>query len=296
MIKLDRAALRLGVAGLAGLAVVFAAFQYYTLQANLRASAAINQKLKSDIDRLSAQTQEAQSASESRVRQITELTRELEQLRSSEAQAGKRNTELERLVADAEASLTTQNAKMAGLEARLKEAEERLRLQREKSQSLAGRARDAKAGAGSTEEYAKLIESQWLATLAQTEKMQKELEEATLALAEGNAQQGRMQREVATMHYNLAVILAGQGRFDAAIREYERVLQVRPDDSDAHYNLAVLYDTEIKDRQKALEHYRRYLSVAPDSPDAANVRLWIKEKEFETRFGHDKPSKEEKKF
>lgn len=295
--KLDpKRALTIGLA-VAGLAAVFVLFRLYTLDANLRASAGINQRLKADVERLEAENAVMREQTVARQEEMIGIAKELEGLRSRDTASGKRNEELEKLVGDAEKTLGNQTAQIAELEARLKEAEERLKRHRQKSEGLAGAARDAKAGAGSNAEYAKLMESEWLAAIAQTETLQKELEDAMLELADGNTAKQRMQKEVATMHYNLAVILVSQGNFEAAVREYERALRVRPDDAEAHYNLAVLYDTEIKNRPKALEHYRRYIETAPDGPDAGKVKLWIKEKEFQLRLGHPtQPLKEEKRF
>ena len=279
-------------AGALGLLGVFAAFHMYTLHKNLTATARITQTLKTDLEKLETENNVMKDESQARQTELSKLNQQLESLRVRDTASGKRNTELEKLVADAEASLNTQTAKISEMETKLKETEERLKRQREKSENAA---RDAKNGG--TADYAKLMEVQWLSALAQTETLQKELEETTLALADGNSSKARLQRETATMHYNLAVILTGQGKFDAAVREYDRVIQIRPEDSDAHYNLAVLYDTELKDRAKALEHYRRYVELMPNGPDTPKVKLWIKDKEFEGRLDH--PTflpKEEKRF
>lgn len=295
--KLDPKRASLLIVGVVGLAGVFLAFRLYTLDANLKASAGINQKLKTDVERLEAENASMREQSQVRQTEIAKISEELESLRSRDTASGKRNEELEKLVGDAEKTLGNQTAQIAELEGKLREAEERLKAHREKSEGLADAARDAKLGAGSNADYARLMESEWLSALAQTEALQKELENATLELADGNSAKAKMQKEVATMHYNLAVILSGQGQFEPAAREYQRAIQVRPDDAESHYNLAVLYDTQLKERSKALEHYRRYIELSPDGPDSKQVRLWIKEKEFEMRLDH--PSilpKEEKRF
>lgn len=295
--KLDPRQMKALVLGAAGLAGVFGAFRFYTLDANLKASAGITQKLKTDLERLEIENKTMREEAQASAAETGKMAQELESARERDTASGRRNEELEKLVTDAEKSLGLQNSRIAELELKLGEAEGRLKRQRERSEELGGAARDAQAERGTNADYAKLMESEWLGAIAQTEKLQKELQDATLELADGNSARARMQKEVATMHYNLAVILTGQGQHEAAVREYERVLQVRPGDADAHYNLAVLYDTEFKDRAKALEHYRHFLEASPEGADTNRVRLWIKEKEFEGRLDH--PSilpKEEKRF
>lgn len=77
------------------------------------------------------------------------------------------------------------------------------------------------------------------------------------------------------LHYNMAVMYAGQGRYKEAEREYLRALRVDPIDADAHYNLAILYEEHLKVPRKAVSHYRRYLKLRPNAPDANEVRTWI---------------------
>jgi tetratricopeptide (TPR) repeat protein len=80
------------------------------------------------------------------------------------------------------------------------------------------------------------------------------------------------QRDV---HYNMGVVFANRGQFKDAEREYLRALRLDPADADPHYNLAVLYDQNLKRYRKAISHYRRYLKLRPDAPDANEVRIWM---------------------
>ena len=97
-----------------------------------------------------------------------------------------------------------------------------------------------------------------------------------------------MQKEVATMHYNLAVILTNQHNYPAAIREYEKVIALNPNDADARYNLAIIYDTNMKDNDKALEQYREYIRIMPDSKESQEVREWIHNKELQNSLHFEK--------
>jgi tetratricopeptide (TPR) repeat protein len=80
------------------------------------------------------------------------------------------------------------------------------------------------------------------------------------------------QRDV---HYNMGVVFANRGQFKEAEREYLRALRLDPADADTHYNLAVLYDQNLKKYRKAASHYRRYLRLRPDAEDANEVRIWM---------------------
>ena len=75
--------------------------------------------------------------------------------------------------------------------------------------------------------------------------------------------------EAAMPRYNLAIILAGQGRSAEAIAQYEDALRINPDDVEAHNNLGVLLAT-LGRPAEALAHYRRALAIQPDYAQAEN--------------------------
>lgn len=59
------------------------------------------------------------------------------------------------------------------------------------------------------------------------------------------------------IHFNHAIALEDQERFDAAIAAYERALELDGRFSDAHYNLGLLLET-LGDGQGALRHFNAY--------------------------------------
>jgi len=82
-------------------------------------------------------------------------------------------------------------------------------------------------------------------------------------------------REKRDMHYNMAAVYVREGRFHDAETEYLRALRIDPTDADVHYNLAILYDDELKNSSKAIMHYKRYLKLNPHGSDADLVRDWL---------------------
>jgi len=61
----------------------------------------------------------------------------------------------------------------------------------------------------------------------------------------------------ALLHYNRAIALDHEGRLDEAAAGYERSLALDPKLSDAHFNLAKLYQ-QAGDERGALRHYSAY--------------------------------------
>lgn len=56
------------------------------------------------------------------------------------------------------------------------------------------------------------------------------------------------------------------GRYGLAIGAFEAALQVRPDSTDAMFNLGACHEA-IGDPLRAINYYRRVLAVTPDDPD-----------------------------
>lgn len=75
---------------------------------------------------------------------------------------------------------------------------------------------------------------------------------------------------------NLGETYRAAGQAQNARREFEAILKTQPGYAPAHYGLALLYDDQLADRDRAIEHYRRYLALAPDAPDAERVRAWLR--------------------
>ena len=68
----------------------------------------------------------------------------------------------------------------------------------------------------------------------------------------------------------------GQNRVNAmdysgAVEAFQESLEVNPHSAQAHYQLAMLYDTKVPDPAAAIYHYQQYLKFDPDAPNAVIV-------------------------
>ena len=111
-------------------------------------------------------------------------------------------------------------------------------------------------GKSKQESYRKKIITKWLDSFAKREVLKK---------------------QILKHFYNTGLADAENHKFKLARIEYEKALKVAPNDSDTHYNLAILYDDHLNNKKKAIEHYRAYLRLRPNAQDAAKVRYWIRE-------------------
>lgn len=270
--------------GAALTAVLFALliWQVFRVEMNLKSSTKITQSLRDQVETLRKENEAFQAKAQTGETQIKTLNEELTHVKEDKDSSLQQQTELKKLVGEAEKSLESQNKRVKDLEQKLRDAEERMRRQKKASASLEQQTKSAKTNPTLTADYVKIIENEWVSATAKTEALKKDLDRTLAELSGQNKERSKLRSETATMHYNLAVILTGQRNYPAAIREYEKVLETRPDDADAHYNLAIIYDDAMKDNEKALEHYREYIRIAPDTQEAQRVREWMKEKEIST--------------
>lgn len=82
-------------------------------------------------------------------------------------------------------------------------------------------------------------------------------------------------KERAVMHYNMGCIFRFYKRYQKAEEEFIKAMTLDPLDASVHYNLGVLYEDDLKDREKAKQHYRKFLELSNDETDRATVQEWL---------------------
>jgi tetratricopeptide (TPR) repeat protein len=77
------------------------------------------------------------------------------------------------------------------------------------------------------------------------------------------------------MHYNMGCMYKLYKQFKSAETEFLKALNLAPDDANLHYNLGILYDDDLKDKEAARKHYGRFLELSTDEKDRATVSEWL---------------------
>ena len=108
----------------------------------------------------------------------------------------------------------------------------------------------------------------------------KKSQEAAMEMMIARRQSERMKYELASAYYNLGNLLSDSGQQKIAIEQYEKALKLNPADAWSHYNLAVLYDYYMNDRDKSLYHYKKYLGLEPIKEELSKVRERVLEIEL----------------
>ena len=108
----------------------------------------------------------------------------------------------------------------------------------------------------------------------------KELENRVTQLpgkfAEISRQNQLLIKRTANMHYNMGVFYTQQKEYTRAVAEFEKAVELTPDDAYSHFNLGYIYAEYLVNRPKAIEHFRHYLrNVKKDDKDVDWVKKYI---------------------
>ena len=85
----------------------------------------------------------------------------------------------------------------------------------------------------------------------------------------------RLIKDLADTHYNMGVMFSKKRDFARAVAEFQKVVELKPDDADAYYNLGVIYAEHLPDRERAMTVLRRYLALSPDGAQANWAQQYI---------------------
>ncbi len=83
-------------------------------------------------------------------------------------------------------------------------------------------------------------------------------------------------RQTSNMHYNLGVFYMKGKEYSRAVAEFEKAVELTPDDEYSRFNLGYIYAEYLINRAKAIEHFRQFLRLAKsDDKDVDWVRKYI---------------------
>ncbi|KPK97831.1 MAG: hypothetical protein AMJ95_07135 [Omnitrophica WOR_2 bacterium SM23_72] len=103
--------------------------------------------------------------------------------------------------------------------------------------------------------------------------LQRSYLEAPGKFAELARQNQALIKQTANMHYNLGVFYTKNKQYSRAIAEFEKAVELNPQDAHAHFNLGYIYAQYVENRSRAVEHFRKYINYADKNDKDMN---WVK--------------------
>jgi len=265
--------------------------EYATLQA-------ANQNLTVDRDNLITQAQQAFKdkdqavASQDVLKRILKKT--VEENRALVSRLTPLETEFENLRRDSdklanERDLLQQRLEEAERRSRKKELHAELDTQRKKNRELAKAVQEAQQQIREFErkqnalhtKSAQLqirldtLQDKYTKLLSENTTLRQQAKKTPTDVTKLAQQHQRLIKETADMHYNLGVLFTRSKQYDRAAVEFRKVIELKPEDAGAYYNLGIIYAEHLPNRDKAMEHFRRYLQLSPRARDASWVKQYI---------------------
>lgn len=106
------------------------------------------------------------------------------------------------------------------------------------------------------------FKKKYLEAANKNKALEKEMKDLPRKFAEVSRQNQMLIKETGEMHYNLGVFYARNKEYERARAEFEKAIEINPEDANAHFNLGYLFAECLIDREKAIEHFRLFLNLA----------------------------------
>jgi len=106
--------------------------------------------------------------------------------------------------------------------------------------------------------------------------LEKKIQHAPRQAAELARENKVLVKRTALMHYNLGVFYTQNREFERAVLEFEKAVELNPQDAASFFNLGYIYAEQLQNRPKAVDYFRKYLKLAQkDDKDADWVKRYI---------------------
>lgn len=228
--------------------------------------------LTSQRDSLSQQLTDAQALA-------AELNKKLSSLEVSQSQAVKENEELKKTLEKMQIEykiVPETRRELERLEAEKAALEKDQRLLQTRIKRLEDIKINNEAQIEIFRSQLKEARDKYDKALKKNRALEKKAEQLPRRFTELARQNKILTKETALMHYNLGVFYTKNKEYSRAVAEFEKAIELNPDEPSAHYNLGYIYAEYLVDRPKAISSFRKFLSlVKSDDKDVDWVKKYI---------------------
>ncbi|MCG2713189.1 MAG: tetratricopeptide repeat protein [Candidatus Omnitrophica bacterium] len=120
------------------------------------------------------------------------------------------------------------------------------------------------------------VKNKYDRALAQNKVLENKLERQPREYAEVARENKMLIKRTALMQYNLGVFYTKNKDYPRAIAEFEKAIELNPENAQAYFNLGYIYAEYFEDRAKAIKNFQKYLQlVKKDDKDIDWVKKYI---------------------
>ncbi len=110
----------------------------------------------------------------------------------------------------------------------------------------------------------------------QNKALERKLEDIPKKFTELARENKVLIKRTSAMHYNLGVFYTQNKEFERAVAEFEKAVELNPEDSASHFNLGYIYAEHLLNRPRAVTHFKQFLKLAKkDDKDVDWARRYI---------------------
>ncbi len=96
----------------------------------------------------------------------------------------------------------------------------------------------------------------------QNKILERKLEATPKKFAELARENKILIKRTSAMHYNLGVFYTQNREYERALTEFEKAIELNPEDASSHFNLGYIYAEHLLNRPRAVMHFKQYLKLA----------------------------------
>lgn len=153
---------------------------------------------------------------------------------------------------------------------------EKIKRLQEKTNAADNALAKAEANAEVFRQQVKELKGKYNKALTQNKVFEKKLEKQPREYAEIARENKILIKRTALMHYNLGVFYTKNKEHSRAISEFEKAIELNPEDAYAYFNLGYIYAEYYVDRPKAIECFIKYINLAKkDDKDIEWAKKYI---------------------
>lgn len=112
--------------------------------------------------------------------------------------------------------------------------------------------------------------------MAKNRVFEKKVDQLPVKFAEMARENKLLIKETALMHYNLGVFYTKSKEYARSVAEFEKAIELNPEDPYSYYNLGYIYAEYLVNRPKAIANFKKYLNLLKtDDKDSDWVKRYI---------------------
>ncbi|MBU1087197.1 MAG: tetratricopeptide repeat protein [Candidatus Omnitrophica bacterium] len=165
------------------------------------------------------------------------------------------------------------NKKIKEQEKEISRLESNLAKMQKEVDSASDQIAKAEATADVLRNQVKEVKDKYKKSVTTNKKLEHKINRQPKEYAEIARENKILVKRTALMHYNLGVFYSEKKEYTRAIAEFEKTIELNPEDPQAYFNLGLIYAEQFEDRSKAISRFQKFLMLTKKEDQDVD---WVK--------------------